>query len=84
MPLSKINSGAIQDNLKLQGDAVELAGGTEDERINSPIEGMLRYNETLQQMAITSMQKQHRGEHEGRTATYFVLLLEPGRNRILR
>jgi len=52
MPLSKINSGAIQDNLKLQGDAVELAGGTEDERINSPIEGMLRYNETLKKMEI--------------------------------
>lgn len=52
MPLSKINSGAIQDNLKLQGDAVELAGGTEAERINSPVEGMLRYNETLKKMEI--------------------------------
>jgi len=52
MPLSKINSGAIQDNLQLQGDAVELPGGTESERINSPIEGMLRYNETLKKMEI--------------------------------
>lgn len=52
MPLSRINSGAIQDNVKLQGDVVGLAGGTEAERISSPEEGMLRYNTTLKKMEI--------------------------------
>lgn len=52
MAISKIKSTSLQDDIKLQGDVVDLPGGVTAERTASPEAGMIRYNETVRKMEI--------------------------------
>jgi hypothetical protein len=47
MPLSKIHSRSLQDNISLSGDNVVLPSGTTAQRPASPTKGMMRYNTDL-------------------------------------
>jgi len=52
MAISKIKSTSLQDNIKLQGDVVDLPGGTSAQRTASPEGGNIRYNESLRKIEI--------------------------------
>jgi hypothetical protein len=52
MALSKIKSGSLQPDIKLQGDIVDLPGGLSEERTGAPEPGNLRFNDTLRKMEI--------------------------------
>jgi hypothetical protein len=52
MAISKIKSTSQQDNIKLQGDVVDLPGGTSAQRTASPEGGNVRYNESLRKIEV--------------------------------
>lgn len=52
MALSKIKSGSLQPDIKLQGDVVDLPGGSSSERTPSPEAGMVRFNDTLRKVEV--------------------------------
>lgn len=52
MAISKIKSGSLTPNLRLQGDVLDLPGGTSSERFGGPEAGMVRFNETLRKMEV--------------------------------
>ncbi len=52
MAISKIKSGSLQSNIKLQGDVVDMPGGTTAQRTGSPEAGQVRYNETVRKLEV--------------------------------
>lgn len=52
MAISKIKSTSLQQDIQLQGDVVDLPGGTSAERTPSPESGQIRYNETVRKIEI--------------------------------
>jgi len=52
MAISKIKSTSLQDDIKLQGDVVDLPGGTSAQRTSSPEGGNVRYNESLRKIEV--------------------------------
>jgi len=52
MALSKIKSKQLEENLELQGQATQLATGTQAERPSVPRKGDIRFNETLNRQEI--------------------------------
>jgi hypothetical protein len=52
MAISKIKSGSLQPNIKLQGDIVDLPGGSSDERFGGPEAGMVRFNDTVRKIEV--------------------------------
>lgn len=47
MPISKILSNSIQNDLKLRGKATGLVADTSDNRSNTPTTGDVRFNTSL-------------------------------------
>jgi hypothetical protein len=52
MAISKIKSGSLQPNIKLQGDVVDIPGGTTAQRNNSPEAGQVRFNESVRKLEV--------------------------------
>lgn len=52
MPISKILSNSIQDNLKFKGKGTGLVADTSDNRSNTPTIGDMRFNTTLRKYEI--------------------------------
>lgn len=47
MPISKIKSNSIQDNVRMQGRATGLVANTTANRSNTPLTGDARFNTTI-------------------------------------